>query len=77
MRRGVVQGEQACPTQVFRTIKVEYEEMQRIRAEESLEVFQPELGTKPRIYYKNLAYAFCPSVLLPNLTGQSIGTRAW
>ena len=47
-------GEQACPTQVFRTIKVEDEEMQRIRAEEVLEVLQPELGTKPRIYYKNL-----------------------
>lgn len=47
-------GEQACPTQVFRTIKVEDEEMQRIRTEESLEVLQPELGTKPRVYYKNL-----------------------
>ena len=47
-------GEQACPTQVFRTIKVEDAEMQRIRAEESLEVLKPELGTKPRIYYKNL-----------------------
>ncbi len=47
-------GEQACPTQVFRTIKVEDEEMQRIRTEEGLEVLQPELGTKPRVYYKNL-----------------------
>ena len=47
-------GEQACPTQVFRTIKVEDAEMQRIRAEEGLEVLKPELGTKPRIYYKNL-----------------------
>ena len=27
--------------------------MQRIAAEEGLEVLQPELGTKPRIYYKN------------------------
>lgn len=47
-------GEQACPTQVFRTIKVEDEEMQRIRAAEGLEVLKPELGTKPRVYYKNL-----------------------
>ena len=38
----------------FRTIKVEDEEMQRIRAAEGLEVLKPELGTKPRIYYKNL-----------------------
>ena len=47
-------GEQACPTQVFRTIKVEDGEMQRIRVEEGLEVLKPELGTKPRVYYKNL-----------------------
>ena len=47
-------GEQACPTQVFRTIKVDDAEMQRIRTEEGLEVLQPELGTKPRVYYKNL-----------------------
>ena len=47
-------GEQACPTQVFRTIKVDDAEMQRIRTGEGLEVLQPELGTKPRVYYKNL-----------------------
>ena len=28
--------------------------MQKIAADEGLEVLQPELGTKPRIYYKNL-----------------------
>jgi hypothetical protein len=27
--------------------------MQRIASEEGLEVLQPELGTKPRVYYKN------------------------
>ena len=47
-------GEQACPTQVFRTIKVDDAEMKRIQGEEGLEVLKPELGTKPRIYYKNL-----------------------
>lgn len=47
-------AEQACPTRVFRTIKVEDAEMQRISAEESLEVLKPELGTRPRVYYKNL-----------------------
>jgi hypothetical protein len=35
-------------------MKVEDREMQRIVADEGLEVLQPELGTKPRIYYKNL-----------------------
>jgi hypothetical protein len=28
--------------------------MQRIRAEEGLEVLEPQLGTRPRVYYKNL-----------------------
>ncbi len=47
-------AEQACPLNVFRTIQVEDGEMQRIQAEEGLEVLRPELGTRPRIYYKNL-----------------------
>lgn len=47
-------GEQACPAQVFRTLKVDDAEMKRIAADEGLEVLKPELGTKPRIYYKNL-----------------------
>jgi Fe-S-cluster-containing dehydrogenase component len=47
-------AEQACPMNVFRTIKVEDDEMKRIQAAENLEVLKPELGTKPRIYYKNL-----------------------
>ena len=47
-------GEQACPAHVYRTIKVEDEEMQRLQAEEGLEVLKPELGTRPRVYYKNL-----------------------
>ncbi len=47
-------AEQACPLGVFRTIQVEDGEMQRIQTEEGLEVLRPELGTKPRVYYKNL-----------------------
>lgn len=46
--------EQACPMDVFRTIKVEDDEMRRIQSDEKLEVLGPELGTKPRVYYKNL-----------------------
>ena len=30
--------------------------MQRIAAEEDLEVLQPELGAKPRVYYKNMYF---------------------
>ncbi len=47
-------AEQACPTGVFRSIKASDEEMQRFVAAEGLEVLKPELGTRPRIYYKNL-----------------------
>lgn len=47
-------AEQCCPTGVFRSVKVEDQEMQRMKAEERLEVLQPELGTRPRVYYKNL-----------------------
>lgn len=47
-------AEQVCPTGVFRSVKVEDAEMARIAADEGLEVLKPELGTKPRVYYKNL-----------------------
>lgn len=46
--------EQCCPTDVFRSVKVDNEEMRRIKEAEGLEVLQPELGTRPRVYYKNL-----------------------
>jgi Fe-S-cluster-containing dehydrogenase component len=48
--------EQVCPTDVFRSLKVEDEEMQRIARAEGLEVLQPELGAKPRVYYKNMHF---------------------
>lgn len=47
-------AEQACPTNVFRAVKVEDAEMERIKAAEGLEVLKPALGTRPRVYYKNL-----------------------
>lgn len=43
-----------CPNEVFRSLKLEDAEMQSIVAEEGLEVLQPELGTRPRVYYKHL-----------------------
>ena len=46
--------EQCCPTSAFRSMKVEDREMQKIADEEGLEVRKPELGTKPRVYYKNM-----------------------
>ena len=47
-------AEQCCPTVVFESIKVEDTEMQRIADLDRLEVLQPELGTRPRVYYKNM-----------------------
>jgi Fe-S-cluster-containing dehydrogenase component len=47
-------GTQSCPTAAMRTVKVDDEEMARMVRDEKLEVLQPELGSKPRIYYKNL-----------------------
>ncbi len=47
-------AEQSCAMGVFRSVKVEDAEMQRMTATEGLEVLQPELKTKPRIYYRNL-----------------------
>jgi len=53
-------GQQACPTGAMRAIKVEDDEMARIVREQGLEVMKPELGTRPRVYYKNLwRYSKC------------------
>ncbi len=47
-------GVQSCPTAVMQLVKVDDEEMARRVTAEKLEVWRPELGTKPRVYYKNL-----------------------
>ena len=65
-------AEQSCPTDVFKSVKVEDSEMQKIAAEESLEVLQPELGTKPRIYYKNMhrmTHCFVGGSVVANVNG--------
>ena len=45
---------QSCPTTAMRTVKLDDEEMAQMVRAEGLEVLRPELGTKPRVYYKNL-----------------------
>ena len=53
-------GQQSCPTGAMRAVKVEDDEMARIAVAQGLEVLKPELGTKPRVYYKNLwRYSKC------------------
>jgi NAD-dependent dihydropyrimidine dehydrogenase PreA subunit len=53
-------GHQSCPTGAMRAISIEDEDMARMAREEGLEVMRPELGSKPRVYYRNLwRYSKC------------------
>ena len=47
-------GTQVCATQAMRTVKVDDATMAQMVVDEGLEVLQPDLQTKPRVYYKNL-----------------------
>jgi len=52
--------QQSCPTGAMRAIYIEDDAMQRKAQDEQLEVIRPELGTKPRVYYRNLwRYSKC------------------
>jgi len=53
-------GHQSCPTGAMRAVCVEDDDMARMAREQDLEVMRPELGSKPRIYYRNLwRYSTC------------------
>jgi hypothetical protein len=53
-------GQQSCPTGAMRAIKVEDDEMAKMARDEGLEVMKPEIGSKPRVYYRNLwRYSKC------------------
>ncbi len=53
-------GQQSCPTGAMKAVKVEDAEMARIAREQGLETLRPELGTRPRVYYRNLwRYSTC------------------
>ncbi len=45
---------QACPTGAARAVKLEDPQMQELVEQQDLEVLSPELGTSPRVYYRNL-----------------------
>jgi Fe-S-cluster-containing dehydrogenase component len=47
-------GQQSCPTAAMKAVCVEDEEMAKMAQAEGLEVLKPELGTKPRVYYRNM-----------------------
>src|SRR4029078_3359852 len=53
-------GQQARPTGWMRAVCIEDDERARMVRDEGLEVIRPELGTKPRVYYRNLwRYSKC------------------
>jgi Fe-S-cluster-containing dehydrogenase component len=53
-------GHLSCPTGAMRAVKLDDAEMARIVRDEGLETLKPELGTRPRVYYRNLwRYAKC------------------
>ncbi len=53
-------GELSCPTGAIRAVCVEDEELAKMVEEQGLETLKPELGTKPRVYYRNLwRYSRC------------------
>ena len=47
-------GEQSCPTGAMKAVKRDDLAMQKMAGEEGLEVIKPELGTQPRVWYRNL-----------------------
>lgn len=45
---------QVCPTEAIKLVMADDAEVAALVAAEGLQVLQPELGAKPRVYYKNL-----------------------
>jgi len=45
---------QACPTGCLKVVHAEEAEIEKMKKAEGLEVWLPELGSNPRVYYKNL-----------------------
>jgi Fe-S-cluster-containing dehydrogenase component len=46
--------QQSCPTDVFEAVKVDDAAMKERAAREQLKVLKPDLGTKPRVWYRGL-----------------------
>ena len=53
-------GQLSCPTGAMRAVCVEDDELAKLVEDQGLEVLKPELGTKPRVYYRYLCrYTRC------------------
>jgi Fe-S-cluster-containing dehydrogenase component len=47
-------GGQVCPTGAMKAVKLEDDDMLRVAVDEELDRMKPELGTRPRVWYRNL-----------------------
>lgn len=47
-------GSHACPTGAMRAVQADEADMAEMVRRQELEVLRPELGTRPRVYYRNL-----------------------
>lgn len=51
---GIPRCAHSCPTKALKAFHLEPEEMEVMIKTEGLEVYRPELGTNPHVFYKNL-----------------------
>jgi Fe-S-cluster-containing dehydrogenase component len=65
-------GEQSCPTGAMKAVKQDDTAMQKMAEEEGLEVIEPELGTKPRVWYRNL-WRFSKSFIGGSVSAEADG----
>ncbi len=61
----------SCPTEALKYYEMEPEEMAKMVEEQKLEVYRPELGTNPHVYYKNL-YRFTKGFI----SGEVVDTKS-
>jgi Fe-S-cluster-containing dehydrogenase component len=47
-------GHLSCPTGAMKAVKLDDGAMAKLAQDEGLEVLQPDLGTKPRVWYRNM-----------------------
>lgn len=65
---------QACSTGAMKAVKVDDAQMQDMVKEQGLEVLKGDLGTKPRVYYKNL-YRFTKCFIGGSVTARQGGVK--
>ncbi len=63
---------QSCPTGAMTSVKTSDAEMAAMAKQQGLEVLRPELGAKPRVYYRNL-YRFTKCFIGGNVVGEVDG----